>query len=212
MVAAGLTVTDADSTTLAAATVAITANYVTGEDVLAFTNNASITGSFNATTGVLTLTGTDTVRTTRPRCARSPIPTPATNPSTAARTVTFNADDGQTANHLSAGSNHTITVTAVNDAPVNNGVPGPFTVMSGSTHAITGLSISDIDATGGNDITTTLTSAGGGIVNVGAVGGGAAITGNGTGAVTLTGTIARSIPRSPAAWSTPRPTAPPVRR
>ncbi|MBR1151513.1 cadherin domain-containing protein [Bradyrhizobium sp. JYMT SZCCT0428] len=28
----------------------------------------------------------------------------------------------------------TINVTAVNDAPVNTGVPGPFTVMSGSTH------------------------------------------------------------------------------
>ena len=105
--------------------------------------------------------------------------------------MTFTADDGQGVNHLSAGSNHTINVTAVDDAPVNNGVPGPFTVMSGATHAITGLSISDVDAAGGNDITTTLTSAGGGIVNVGVVGGGAAITGNGTGAVTLTGTIAQ---------------------
>jgi hypothetical protein len=61
--------------------------------------------------------------------------------------------------------------------------------MSGFTHAITGLSISDVDAGSGNDITTTLTSADGGFVTVGAVGGGAAITGNSTGTVTLTGTI-----------------------
>ena len=87
----------------------------------------------------------------------------------------------------------TINVTAVNDAPVNTGVPGPFTVMSGSTHTITGLSVSDIDANEAGiatDITTTLTSAGGGAVTIGAVGGGAAIGGNGTGTVTLTGSIA----------------------
>ena len=88
----------------------------------------------------------------------------------------------------------TINVTAVDDAPVNNGVPVNFTVMSGFTHAITGLSITDIDANEGGtatDITTTLTSAGGGAVTVGAVGGGAAIAGNGSGTVTLTGSIAQ---------------------
>ena len=38
----------------------ISANYVNGQDLLAFTNTANIT-AFNAVTGTLTLTGTDTV-------------------------------------------------------------------------------------------------------------------------------------------------------
>ena len=190
-IAPALTVTDADTATLTTATVQISANYVNGEDVLGFTTQNGITGSFNAATGTMTLTGTDTVANYQAALASVTYVNTSENPSTAARTVTFKADDGQGVNHLSAGSNHTITVASVDDAPLNNGVPASFTVMSGFTHAITGLSISDVDAASGNDITTTLTSAGGGSVTVGAVGGGAAITGNGSGAVTLTGTIAQ---------------------
>ena len=56
----GLTVTDSASPTLVSATVSITGNFQSGEDVLAFTNNGSTMGnivaSYNAGTGVLTLT------------------------------------------------------------------------------------------------------------------------------------------------------------
>ena len=55
----GLTVTDLDDTNLASATIQITNNYTTGEDVLAFSTQLGITGSFNATNGMLTLTGDD---------------------------------------------------------------------------------------------------------------------------------------------------------
>jgi hypothetical protein len=188
-IAPALTVTDVDTGTLTTATVQISANYVSGEDVLAFTTQNGITGVFNAGTGTMTLTGVASVANYQTAMESVTYVNTSENPSTAARTVTFNADDGQAANHLSAGSNHTITVASVDDAPINNGVPSQFTVMSGFTHAITGLSISDVDAGSGNDITTTLTSVGTAFVTVGAVGGGAAITGNGTNAVTLTGTI-----------------------
>src|SRR4029079_18891634 len=56
-----ITVTDVDSANLASATVSITANFVTGQDVLGFTTQNGITGSFNSTTGVLTLTGSSSV-------------------------------------------------------------------------------------------------------------------------------------------------------
>ncbi len=46
-----VTVTDSDSANLAHATVHITGNYVIGEDVLGFTNQNGITGSFDAATG-----------------------------------------------------------------------------------------------------------------------------------------------------------------
>ncbi|WP_239618875.1 hypothetical protein, partial [Cohnella mopanensis] len=56
----GITVSDLDNTTLASATVAITGNLHSGEDVLGFINdgvtNGNITASYNALTGVMTLT------------------------------------------------------------------------------------------------------------------------------------------------------------
>jgi hypothetical protein len=52
-----LTLTDADDGMLVGATVAITAWYVAGEDVLAFVNQLGISGAWNPLTGVLTLSG-----------------------------------------------------------------------------------------------------------------------------------------------------------
>jgi hypothetical protein len=145
-VAPALTVTDVDSANLASATVQISANYVNGEDVLAFTNTASITGSFNAATGTMTLTGTDTVAHYQTALESVTYTDTSENPSTAARTVTFTADDGQAVNHQSAGSNHTITVASVDDAPTVT-VPGAQDSVSAHTDfAITGISTNDVDA------------------------------------------------------------------
>ena len=58
---AAITANDPDSTTLVGATVSISGNYRNGQDVLSFTNIASITGTWNATTGTLTLTGVNTL-------------------------------------------------------------------------------------------------------------------------------------------------------
>ncbi len=58
---AGLTVSDVDNTNLTGATVSISANYASGQDVLAFANQFGITGSWNAGTGVLTLSGSATL-------------------------------------------------------------------------------------------------------------------------------------------------------
>ena len=55
-----LTASDPASTTLASATVSIASGFLSG-DTLAFTNQNGITGSYNAGTGVLTLSGTATV-------------------------------------------------------------------------------------------------------------------------------------------------------
>ena len=78
VVDSSLTVADVDNATLASANITISAGFVSGEDTLAFTNQSGITGSWNAGTGVLTLTGSATVRSTRPRCAASPTSTAAT--------------------------------------------------------------------------------------------------------------------------------------
>src|SRR5438876_783939 len=56
----GVTVSDVDGANLASATVTIT-DVVSDEDVLAFTNADGINGSYNATTGTLTLSGSSSV-------------------------------------------------------------------------------------------------------------------------------------------------------
>ena len=115
----GLTVSDADSTNLTGATVSISANYANGQDVLAFTNQLGITGSWNSTTGVLTLTGTATVANYQTALRSVTYVNTSDTPSTAARTVAFTVSDG-TANSNTAP--RTISVTAVNDAPtLSNG-------------------------------------------------------------------------------------------
>jgi gliding motility-associated-like protein len=52
-----LSITDADHAQLTGATISISNNFVSSEDVLAFANQNGITGSYNSLTGVLTLTG-----------------------------------------------------------------------------------------------------------------------------------------------------------
>ena len=56
-----IAITDKDNTSLAGGTVSISSNFLMGEDVLAFSNQNGITGSFNSTTGVLTLSGTTSI-------------------------------------------------------------------------------------------------------------------------------------------------------
>src|SRR5439155_1177116 len=80
-----------------------------------------------------------------------------------------------------------ITISAVNDAPVNT-VPGAQTVAEDTDLAIAGLAINDVDA--GSGIVTTTLSVAHGTLTVAAAGG-AAVSGSGTASVTLTGTVAQ---------------------
>ena len=151
----GLTVTDADNTNLTGATVAITGGFVSAQDTLAFTNQLGITGNYNSGTGVLTLTGTTTVVNYQTALRTVTYQNSSDNP-TASRTITFTVNDGTDTASASRG----ITITSVNDAPVNN-VPGaqgtaqntPLVFSSGNGNQI---SVADPDA-GANDIQVTLT-------------------------------------------------------
>ena len=76
---ANLTLSDPDSVSLTGATVQITANYVSSEDVLAFNNSNSwgITGTWSASTGTLSLVGSSSAPTIKLPCVRSPTRIPA---------------------------------------------------------------------------------------------------------------------------------------
>ena len=117
-----LTITDVDSSNLTGATVSITSNFATGQDVLAFTNQNGITGSYNAGTGVLTLSGAATVAQYQTALRSVTYSNSSDNPSTTARTISFQVDDGAAANHASNVATTTVTVAAVNDAPTTSGL------------------------------------------------------------------------------------------
>jgi hypothetical protein len=156
----GLTITDVDNPNLTGATVAITGNFASGQDVLAFTNQLGISGSYNAGTGVLTLTGTTTVANYQTALRSVTYQNTSDNPSTSLRTVTFTVNDGTNTGSATRG----ITITAVNDAPVNT-VPGaqgtaqntPIVFSSGNSNLI---AVTDPDA-GTNTIQVTLTATNG---------------------------------------------------
>src|SRR5262249_42226591 len=113
----GLTVTDADSTNLSGASVAITSGFVGAEDTLAFTNQNGITGSYNAGTGMRTLSGTASLANYQAALRSVTYATSSELPTTTARTVTFRATDDTA--QVSTAVTRQITVTSVNDAPVN---------------------------------------------------------------------------------------------
>jgi large repetitive protein len=115
-VSGSITVDDADSPMLSSATVTISGNLINSEDVLEFVDAFSITGSFDASTGTLTLNGpasaADFTNALRSVLYKN---TNDANPSTLLRTVSFSVTDGLT-NSLTVTRN--IQVNGINDLPI----------------------------------------------------------------------------------------------
>ena len=116
-----ITVSDVDSAALASATVSITGNFASGQDVLGFINGpgmGNISGSYNPATGVLNLTSagaTATLAQWQTALRAVTYLNSSDAPSTLARTVRFVVNDGLIDSNAITS---TINVTAVNDAPV----------------------------------------------------------------------------------------------
>ena len=116
VVDSGITVTDADSANLASGTVTIGAGYTAGQDVLGFTTQNGITGSWNAPT--MTLTGSATKADWQTALRSVTYTNTSDTPDTGDRTLNFVVNDGTLDSNTAA---KTVTVTAVNDAPVAGG-------------------------------------------------------------------------------------------
>ncbi|MFZ5527606.1 MAG: cadherin domain-containing protein [Pseudomonadota bacterium] len=147
VVDSGLTVSDVDSTNLNGATVRITGNYVNGQDVLAFTNQNGISGSWNASTGTLTLTGSATVAQYQAALRSITYANSSENPSTTSRTVSFTVTDSSSA--ASNTATRSVGVTAVNDAPVitsNGGGSSASISISENGTAVTTVTATDVDS------------------------------------------------------------------
>lgn len=104
VVAPTILVADPDSDVLTSATIQIAANFQKGLDVLQFVNTTRITGSWNASNGTLTLSGTDWVSSYRAALRSVTFRNSSIAPSLLLRTVEFQATDGYLAgNKVSRG-------------------------------------------------------------------------------------------------------------
>ena len=130
-------VTDSDSNNLTKMTIQITSGYqndANGHDLLAFTNGNGITGSFDASTGTLTLSGTAYLGSYREALRSVTFSSSGTNVSTANRTLTMVAsDDGSPAPAVSQSITRIVTVSTTNVAPNLSGIDSaPLSYVQGT--------------------------------------------------------------------------------
>jgi hypothetical protein len=119
---AGITASDVDSTNFVGATVQISSNHHQAEDNLTFDNGSGlgITGSYDDTTGTLTLTGNRPIADYQAALRLVKYVNSSETPSNDTRTVSFQANDGGSPDNLSTVVTRDITVTPVNGPPVAN--------------------------------------------------------------------------------------------
>jgi hypothetical protein len=121
-----ITATDADSTSLPEATVAITGSLQSAEDVLAFTNDGTtmgdVTASYVAGTGVLALSSAGGASPAQWQAALRAVTyaDTASAPDTDTRTITFTLDDGT----QSDSGDQALSVTATDQTPIITGGGG----------------------------------------------------------------------------------------
>ncbi|MGQ7857366.1 MBG domain-containing protein [Pedobacter sp. WC2501] len=203
----GLTISDTDNTTLASATVTISGNLQTAQDVLAFTNTSSaiygnIIGSYTAGSGTLTLTSagaTATLAQWQSALRSVTYNNTASSPNTASRTISIIASDG-----MNNSNTATKTLTVTNQVSVISIVR----VASNPTNAtlISYIITFDKAVTGINTFNFSVTTAGitsAGVSSVSGSGTTYTVTLNtGTGSGTITLNLANSIGISPGVGTT----------
>jgi len=201
------TISDVDGDHLASANVKITGGTFAGSDLVdnlgvgagfqqsGLVAGTNITVTWNQATSTLTLTGYDTLDNyetvlgmVRYQASGDDPDNDGANPT---RTITWTVSDG--ALGIPGGERNsattTLDITAVDDAPVNT-VGGPYAVNEDASVAITGLSVSDVDS---GSVTVTLSTGRGTLLVDTGVGGGVnagEVSGNGSGSVTITASVA----------------------
>lgn len=137
---------DQDSNNWTGATIQISLNYRSDQDVLGFVNTGNITGSWNAATGTLTLSGTDTVSNYRTALRKVAYRNTSGSPNMAlTRTIDFQVTDGLLS---SSQISRDLTLVAASTPAVLSGVSGTGTYFENA--AALGLAanlvISDVDS------------------------------------------------------------------
>lgn len=186
-----VTISDPDSTNLNQATVSITGNFSAGEDDLVYSTINGITGSYNSTTGVLTLTGATTLANYEGALETVQYRNTSDNPSTSTRTISVVVRDDS--NVSSTADTTTLTITAVNDNPVISAVDNVANYTENGAPAVVdpAITIADVDSTQLNQATVSITgnfSSGEDALVYSTINGIAGSYNGGSGVLTLSGT------------------------
>ncbi|MCA9162918.1 MAG: beta-propeller fold lactonase family protein, partial [Planctomycetales bacterium] len=157
------TVTDDDHSVLAGATIQITSGYVNGEDLLQFTNQNGISGSFNAANGTLTLSGVASVADYQTALQSVVFNNHADPLAAGNRTVRFTATDGTDASTavtrtLFLGNQAVLSLDGNNSAGNAPNFNTSFTEGGGLRILSDGMSLTDSAHTNLQGATITLTN------------------------------------------------------
>ena len=185
-----LTITDVDDSNIESATITVSSGYQSSEDVLAFSNANGITGSWNSSSGVLTLSGSATKANYETALESITYFNNETDdPNNTNRTITWVVSDGD---NNSTGITSTITIADSNDAPTvsDAGSTLAYTEDDAATVIDSSLTITDADDT--NIEGATITISGGyqsseDVLALGNTSLGISVESNTSGVLTLTG-------------------------
>ncbi|WP_193771515.1 DUF4347 domain-containing protein [Candidatus Magnetaquicoccus inordinatus] len=154
---------DVDDSQLAGATVCISAGLSTG-DILGFDNQNGITGSFNSSSGVLTLSGTASIANYQTALRSVTYSSSSDDPTanSSSRTIDWQVTDANSDNSSPQNSttvSSTLNLTATADAPVMTaGSTLTYTEGDGATAIDGTLTISDADDSQISAATVTITA------------------------------------------------------
>ncbi len=147
-ISSAITVSDTDDTNLEGATVAFTNNYFLGEDELAYSTALGITGSFDAMSGVLTLTGSTTLANYQTALRNVTYENTSSDPVTGLnRTIEVRVFDG--IDSSATGTTRDISVASLNTAPTLSSVEssGIFYQVGDSSVISETITLTDPDDT-----------------------------------------------------------------
>ena len=141
-----ITLADVDDTHIEGAAIQISGNYQAAEDLLSFSSQNGISGSWNSGTGTLTLSGTATKAQYEVALESVKYSNSSDDPDLSNRTVSWTVNDGD---NNSATGTSTITVSAVNDAAELSGLGGTlaYTENDGATVIDSSITLTDVDDT-----------------------------------------------------------------
>ncbi len=135
-----VTVSDPENADLVGAEIRFDSGFVAGQDDLLFTNQSGISGSYNATSGILTLSGTASVPAYETALRSVAYSNSSQNPNIGNRVLRFTVNDGANV----ATATRTLTVTAQDDS-ANVVTGGPYSVPEGGNVSLDGSASNDVD-------------------------------------------------------------------
>ena len=141
---ASIAVADGRSANLTGATVVI-GNYVSGQDVLSFTNVGSVVGSWNASTGTVTFTGTDTLANYQTALRSVKFSNTSDAPDTNTRSINYQISDATGASNVLSAS---VSVSPVNDMPTLAGSAQVLAYVENQAATVidSAITVTDVDS------------------------------------------------------------------